>query len=854
MEQNNEEKKGTPFWAMSPEEVLTELQTNKSGLQDDVVAKRRLTFGSNVIDQRSSVNRWNIFIEQFKNPLIVILLIASAITLQLGDIADALFIFAAVLVNVVLGFYQENKAETALAGLRSYIKERVRVIRGGREQEIDAEHIVPGDIVRLVQGTRIPADGRLITVNELAVDESILTGESLAKHKQVEQDSVETALVDMGSMLFGGTLITEGTGVMAVTATGVHTELGKIASMVAESKQQKTPLQKAIATFAKKALYILGVLVALLFALGLYSGHDPFEMFLISVAVAVASVPEGLPIALTVILAVGVERLAKRKAVVRKLLAAETLGSTTLIMTDKTGTITQAKLKLAEIISSKTKEKVLSLALLNADVVVENPEDEPDIWRIVGDPLEAAIVRAAAHHKVLLSHVQEIIDPNANDEIEVLDRRPFNSYEKFSASYVRYGSQKFWSYLGAPEAVIENTDIDPEEKKAALLKVDTLAVSGYRVLAVAQDKKFLGLLAFRDPIRPGIRDTIEKVGQAGIKTVIATGDHAGTAEAIGKEAGILTEEHNDVLLGSEMQKMTDEELLEKCKTIRVFARVTPRDKLRLARLYQGMGEVVAMTGDGVNDAPALKAADIGVAVGSGTDVAKGAADLVILDDNFETIIAAIEEGRRSLSNIKKVIVYLLSDALNALVLIGGALIMGVTIPLTALQILWVNFFSDSFPAIAFAFEQGEDQMKKKPQRMLEGGIFDREMQFIIVIIGLATSILLFALYLFLLNMGIDQQVVRTFIFASFGFATLFVAFSVRSLDEHIFYYSPLSNKYLLGGVFVGVVLMFAGIYVPYLQTLLDTVPLSPVWLAAVFGVGIVNLFAVEMGKWVFIRK
>ncbi|MFH1188948.1 MAG: HAD-IC family P-type ATPase [bacterium] len=843
-----------PIWACTPKEVFDVLKTSKNGLEENEVIARQNIFGRNIITQKSRINRWSIFLNQFKNPLIVILLVATGITIKMHDITDALFILAAVIVNVSLGFYQENKAETALASLRSYIKERVRVIRGRHEREIDAEEIVPGDIIRVTQGTRIPADGKVIVAHDLSVDEAILTGESLPETKNFGSDLIDTPIADRQSVLFGGTLVTGGTGLMVITATGSRTELGKIAELVADEKGQQTPLQRAIAVFTKKALYILGTLVLLLFLIGLYSGYNPFDMFLISVAVAVAAVPEGLPVALTVILAVGVERLAKRKGVVRKLLAAETLGSTTVIITDKTGTLTQAKMELTEIVSNKSKEKVLELALLNTDVVVENPEDEPDVWRIIGNPLEAGIVRSAAKTKVLLSHIQEIIDPEANDKIEILERKPFNSFDKFSMNYVRYGSQKFWSYLGAPERIIEKTDLEQEEKEAILKQVDILALAGHRVLGVAQDETFLGLLAFRDPVRPNIRTTIEKVKRAGIRTVIATGDHAGTAEAVGKEVGILGEGYTDVLIGTDIQKLDDSTLKNRLKHISVFARVTPEDKLRIARLYQEMGEVVAMTGDGVNDAPALKAADIGIAVGSGTDVAKGAADLVMLDDDFETIIAAIEEGRRALSNIRKVIVYLLLNSLDELILIGGSLLVGIPIPINALQILWVNFFSDSFPAIAFAFENGGNELQRKPHHTIKYGIFDQEMKFLILIIGVASSAFLFVLYVILRKAGFEEMLVRTFIFASFGLATLFIAFSVRNLEESIIRYNPFSNKYLIGGVGIGFILMFAAIYVSPLQKLLGTVALPAFWVLGVFAVCIFNLCAIEIGKWLFFKK
>lgn len=832
-----------PVWALDAEEVVKLVESSREGITEEEAAARLAAFGRNTLPERSGATRLKIVVRQFTSPLILILVGAGVVTFAIGDYKDSGFIFAAVLVNAALGFYQENKAETALQSLKSYVKERVRVIRSGREREVDAEEIVPGDVIHLVSGARVPADARVLYANELSVNEAVLTGESLPEAKSPKAVGADATVADQDSMVFSGTLVAGGTGLAVVVRTGADTELGKIAALVGRG-EEKTPLQVAIGRFSARVGALLLILVGLLFALGTLSGYGLFEMFLISVAVAVSAVPEGLPIALTVILAVGVERLARRKGVVRKLLAAEALGSTTIVLTDKTGTLTEAKMELSDIITEGDPSEVLEAAMLAADVVVENPDDDPQLWRMVGSPLEVALVAAGVSYQLFL--------PRLKSEHKVLSRRPFNSTDKFSSAEVKMRGRRHTLYLGAPDVLAERLKLSGSEEQTILLNTDELAYSGYRVVGVARDDKFLGILAFHDPVRKGVGEAIKAIERAGVKTVIVTGDHKGTALSVAGELGIIVKE-DEVLTGEEMRKMGDAELTHHLPYMRVFARVTPEDKLRLVRLYQEMGETVAVTGDGVNDAPALEGASIGVAVGSGTDVAKGAADLVILDDNFETIVAAIGEGRQILQNIRKVIVYLFSSVLDELILIGGALVTGLPLPLNALQILWVNFFSDSFPAVSLAFEKERDVFSSRPSD-LKRRLIDKEMRFLIFVIGASTSALLFILYYLLLRLGYQEEIVRTFVFGSFAMYTLFLIFAVKSLRRSILRYNPFGNPYLVAGAGIGILLTLAAIYAPPLQNLLDTAALPPLWFLAVVAVGVVNIGAVEFGKYLYRRK
>ena len=853
------------FWALKVSEVLDLLETTADGLAQEEVKERLKMFGYNDIKEQKRLTRLKIFLNQFKSPLIFLLLLAGIITLILKDYQDALAILAAALINSLLGFYQENKAEAALAHLQSYIEERVRVIRDSQEMEIDAKELVPGDIIRVSQGDRVPADCRLIYVNDLMVDESILTGEALPVTKGLEAISFQAAIGDQKSMIFSGTLAIQGFANAVVCRTDEQTEIGRIATLVKEQTREETPLQKAILNFSLRASAILLILTIIIFAVGVLVGYSPLEMFLTSVAILVSAIPEGLPVAMTVILAIGVQRLAKKKGIIRKLLAAETLGNTTIILTDKTGTLTEAKMELARINTfdeTADDDLIMKFAILNSDVIVENPKEPRDKWHFVGRPLEIAVVKAAVKIGIAPAAVKK--------EIRVNDYLPFNSSNKFSASLIEYRGKNLICLFGAPEILLKiSTQTKEEERRKIAKEIDTLAYSGERVLGVAMKEvaseqiihlapkqkfegfRFLATLSFTDPIRPGVRDTIHRIEQVGIKTVIVTGDHQGTAEAVAKELGLPTKPEH-IINGLELDALSQEELRARLPQLRVVSRVTPEGKVKIAKAFQEIGEVVAMTGDGVNDAPSLKQADIGVAMGAGTDVAKDVAELVLLDNNYHTIVAAIEEGRRTMENIRKVIVYLFSSVLDGLFLIGGSLLLGIALPLNAIQILWVNFITDSFPAITLAFEDHIDHLLQKPKK-ISRYLLDTEMRTLIFLVGFTTSALFFLLYFSLLKFSFDPALVRSFIFASFGTYSLFLIFSVRSLQKNIWQYSPFSNPILLLGVSAGIIMMLAALYVPILQMFLKTVPLPPIWLAGVAGVGLMNILAIEFGKWLYRR-
>lgn len=866
----------TFLWAHSVEDALTKLQSSRTGLTEAEADVRLRHFGGNTLPRGKRFTVLGILARQFSSPLIFILILAACLTIFLREWIDVSVILLAIVVNTALGFYQEFRAESTLEKLTTYIKERARVMRlpakrgDSIEEEIDSTLLVPGDIIRLAYGSRVPADARLIETHDLSVDESVLTGESLAVAKTIDVLSEGAILPERNNMVFAGTLVVEGSATALITSTGSATEIGRIAELVSQTHREETPLQRALSRLGWVIFIGIIVLVSAIFFLGLARGEAIFPMLLISVAISVGAIPEALPIALTVILAVGVERLANRKGIMRNLAAAETLGSATVIMTDKTGTLTQANMKLVDIRTLKellqergpkesmkhlgTEEKeILEAALWGADVILDNPEAEKSLWQFSGKPIEAAIARAA--------HAQDLDVQNFGRTRASL--LTFNSTNKFSISGNH--SKKIYVAVGAPDILLARSRLTKEDYLAIESHIHAISAEGKRLLGVARfrpektqhlkagsakadhasDLEFLGVLVFEDPLRSEAKGAIERIEALGARVVMLTGDLKGTAIAVAREIGWEVNEGN-VLSGDELHRFSDEELIRMLPNIKIFSRVTPEDKLRIGKLYQRAGEIVAMTGDGVNDAPALKAMDIGIALGSGTDVAKSVAGLVLLDDNFKTIVAAIEEGRRILENIRKVFVYLTSTCLDAVILVGGSLVFGLPLPLSALQIIWVNFFADSLPALSFAFDKEHDTRAHAGSEILT-----REVKVLSIGIGILTSILLFGMYWLLLHLGVDTKEAQSIIFVCFALYGLIIAYAFRSLRRSLFSMPIFDNMPLNASVAFGIALIMASVTVPFLRDLFDLTPLSPILMGVVGLWLIVNIALVEGTKWAF---
>ncbi|MEX2052088.1 MAG: HAD-IC family P-type ATPase [Candidatus Paceibacterota bacterium] len=866
---HNEAKIFTQLWALSKDEVLTKLDTREKGLNEEEAKSRLALYGSNTFHSKERVNILSLFLKQFVSPLIFLLVGASIMTAFLGEWIDTGVIAFAVLLNVFLGFYHEYNAESTLDKLKTYIKDRARVVRGGIEQEVDSALLVPGDLIKLAYGSRIPADARILGVNNFQVDEAILTGEALPIEKSTEVIHASAVVADRLNIVHAGTLVVQGFATAAVYATGNNTEIGQIAGIVSRTSRIKTPLQKGVYKLAWLIFIVVNIIIIGIFVLGVSRGEPLVPMLLLSVAVAVGAVPESLPIALTVILAIGSLRIAEKRGIIRKLTAAETLGSTTLIMTDKTGTLTMADMQLVGIHSlesilaleknsivegsfSHEQKKLLELALLNIDVSIENPEEDKSKWIFKGRPFEVNIAKACRLHDIPLESVLSSITHLV---------LPFNSTNKFSVAE----ADEIYVVMGAPDILLRKSGISKEKYLEVESWIEATSRDGKRLIGIGTvpkkkhkdlniheiaDIKFLGIFAFFDPIRPEVPKAIKNIESHGIKMVLVTGDMVGTALSVAKSLDWKVSE-DESLSGVDIRAFTDEELLNLLSKIKIFARVTPEDKLRIGRLYQQQGEIVAMTGDGVNDAPALKAMDIGISLGSGSDVAKSAADLVLLDDNFETISLAIDEGRKILGNLRKTFVYLMSNSLDQVFLIGGSLIMGLALPLTALQIIWVNLFTGSLPALSFAFDTDIDHERYNGKDLKL--IFTKEVKILTFGIGVLSSTLLFFLYYFLLQIGVELQAARSILFVCFSSYVLVIAFSFRSLHQPLFAYKVFSNMKLNLSVLLAAGLLIFTMTVPFMREIFGLAPMPLSWLPFIIFWLIFNIILVEGAKYI-LRK
>ncbi len=872
------------FWHnLSREEAAKLLNVDlKKGLTEKEVISRRAEFGENKLPEEKPLSRLRIFLEQFQSPLIYILVVAGVVTLVLKEFADSIVIFGAVLLNTIVGYFQESKASKALKELKKVVEYEAQVIRDKNIKVIDSSDLVPGDVFILNPGVKVPADGRILESHNLKINEMTLTGEWLSAKKNPDVLLKDIPLADRDNMVYMGTIVEDGKGKVAVTETGLKTEIGKVAEMVKETKEEKTPLQKKLARLSKIIGVVIGAIAVFIFIEGVVTGNTFLEMFITSVAVAVAAIPEGLPVALTVILALGMQRILRKKGLVRKLLAAETLGSTSIIATDKTCTLTEGKMAVAEIFTldnkKNSKDLVFKIATLANEAFIENPKDPQKDWRVRGRPTEKALLIAATQAGFKKAEIEQ--------KEEKIDEIPFDPIRKYGATLHKISENTSRLYvLGAPERLLEFSKIELNKLKKINQKLEGLTKKGYRVVGAAyreirstkyqvrnldynpptsssqaklgpleiENLTFMGLIALHDPLRKDVKGAIKVCIQAGMRPIIVTGDHKLTARAIALELGYKIKQEN-ICEGKDLDVLSDKELDEKLEKIKVFARVEPKHKIRIIEAWQKKGKVVAMTGDGINDAPALKRADIGIAIGSGTEVAKETADLILLNDSFSIIVAAIEEGRAILDNIRKVITYLLADSFSEVILITGALLAGFPLPILPVQILWVNLVEDGLPDIALAFEPKEkDLMKRKPQES-SAPLLTREMKVIIFIIGLITDLILLGLFFWLWKQNHDFSYVRTMIFACLTIDSLFYVFSCKSLRRNLWHINPFSNKFLVAAVLIGILMLVFAIYLPGLQALLKTVPLGfNDWLI-ILALGTIELIFIEATKWIFISK
>jgi magnesium-transporting ATPase (P-type) len=882
------------WYQLETEEVFKKLSSSHEGLTESEAGNRISTYGLNKLPEQEQISKLKILIHQFTSPLIYILLIASIVTFILGEFIDTAVIISVVLLNAAIGYLQEYKAEQSVRALKQMVVPKARVLRDGKEKEIHSEELVPGDIVLLTSGAKVPADLRLFHTLELKIEEAMLTGESIPADKNIlPLQNTNFTPGDQTNMAFMGTIVVSGRAKGIVVNTGTNTLLGTIAQDLKGVSPAKAPVQEKINRFSKQIGLLALAASAAVFLFGVLTGESIKDMFMTAVAAAVAAVPEGLPIVVTIAMAAGVARMAKRNAIIRNLPTVETLGSTTIICSDKTGTLTKNEMTVqlvydgehtyemtgsgyepkGEILREKMPVDLHELETLMHVFRIGLLCNESDIYeedgqfKVDGDPTEGALI---------VSAMKAGLNPEAErEEYLRLGIIPFESERGYMATLQEYHGKKIIFAKGATEKLLDmcTTCLISETliKKDFVKFADTMAKQGLRVLGMAykempddteeithQDIEsgliLTGLQGMIDPPREEVKQAIDGCRRAGIRTVMITGDHAITAEAIGRQLGIVKKE-SLALTGKELESMSDDELFNKVQKISVYARVAPQDKLRIVEQVKRHGEIVAVTGDGVNDAPALKAAHIGVAMGrTGTDVAKEAADMVIADDNFVSIFNAVEEGRVVFENIRKVIFFLIPTGVAAILSILISQLLKLPLPYLPSQLLWINLVTNGLQVLALAFEPGEQGIINKPPRSPQEGLMSKLLIQRTFLVGLIISFGVIGNYILALRSGDSLEQARTVAVTTMVFFQFFQAWNARSEIKSIFRMSLMSNPFLFYGMLASIFAHLAVIYVPALQWIFRTVPLAMMEWGEILLAAITIIAAVEIDKSMRRRK
>lgn len=868
------------FYNQSIEQVFESVDTNQEGLTQQAVQTKRSQFGTNELEQKRQTSLLEKFLNQFKDLMIIVLMVAALIAAFSGELVDAIIIMLVVILNALFGVFQEAKAENAINALKEMSAPDAHVRRDGQVITVKSDELVPGDIVLLEAGDIVPADLRLIEGAALKIEEAALTGESVATEKQFQQLADDTlGIGDRSNMAYMNTNVTYGRATGVVVATGMQTEMGRIAGMLNKTAESQTPLQANLQQLGKMLTILILIIAAVVFVIGLIRGQETLlNMLLTAISLAVAAIPEGLPAIVTITLALGTQRMVKRHALIRKLPAVETLGSTDVIASDKTGTLTQNKMTVErlytndQVIEATSKHDNTTELLTKIMSLANDTKQTPD--GLQGDPTETALVQFAIDHNAVVDKV--IADNQRVAEI------PFDSERKLMTTINQSSDGFFAASKGAPDVLLEraskieiNGDIQPlsdQVRQQILAQNHELAKQALRVLAFAykplnsvpaeptsaaieNDMIFVGLTGMIDPERPEAAESVAKAHQAGIKTVMITGDHRDTAQAIATRLGILTPNDEDaVITGAQLDEQDDATFAKNVKRYRVYARVAPEHKVRIVKAWQKHGKVVAMTGDGVNDAPALKTADIGVGMGiTGTEVSKGASEMVLADDNFATIVVAVEEGRKVFANIQKSVQYLLSANLGEVLTLFMMTLLGWQI-LAPVQILWINLVTDTFPAIALGVEPTEKNIMKRPPRgrksnFLSGGVFSS-----IIYQGILEGLLTLGVYAYALWQPLhntDAQIhadALTMAFATLGLIQLFHAFNSKSIHQSLFTVGFWKNKYFNLAILVAFLLLAMTIWLPGFNQLFHVTHLELSQWGAVAVAGALMIAIVEIVK------
>jgi len=845
------------YYNYSVNKVLDEFKTSSKGLSQQEAEKRLEKYGLNEIKEKKKISPFQIFFNQFKSPLIYILLFAIIITLLIGEYTDSVIISIIVVVNAVLGFAQEYKAEKSIEALKKLTSLKAIVLRDGNKKRILAKELVPGDIIRLEEGEKIPADARLIEVISLETHESALTGESTPIAKEINFIKGKKSIAEQSNMIFSGTVITRGRGKAIVVRTGMKTEIGKIAEMMQSEKEKQTPLQLTLAKFGKLLGIAVIIVSIIVFLTGILRGNEVIEMFKAAIALAVAAIPEGLPAVVTITLALGVTRLVRKNALVRKLHSVETLGCTNVICTDKTGTLTKDEMtvkqlfvnnKLIEVTGQGYSKKgvfldstlndyefLLRVSALCNNASISNKE-------IFGDPTEIALLVCAAKATFFRENLEQ--------DFPRIHELPFDSERKMMTTIHKNKGREIAFVKGAPKQIIDNCSfyydngniikLTNSKKEEFLEKNREMASKALRVLAMAfrelpkktkystkaveKDLIFVGFTGMIDTPRAEIKDAIELCRKAGIRVIMLTGDQRTTAKAIGIQIGLIDKD-DKVITGMDIMGLSEMEFDNLVKEVNIFARISPSDKIKIVDSLKKYGNVVAMTGDGVNDAPALKKADIGIAMGiTGTDVSKEASDMILLDDNFASIVNAVEEGRGIYDNIKKFVEYLLSSNLGEILVIFVAILIGMPLPLIAIHILWINLATDGLPALALSVDPAEPGIMERKPRKKDSKIFSKNIVLRMMAVGIIMCIGTLALFKFYDPIN-NLVYAQTIAFSTLMMFQMFNVLNCRSEKNSLFKIGVFSNRYLIGAIIISILLQVMVIYTP-LATFFKTIPLS----------------------------
>ncbi len=837
--------------SLSIEEVAEKTGGNLDGLSEDLASQRLKEFGPNALEAKKRKSPLVIFLHQFADVMILVLIVAAGISFFLGETSDTIIIVVIIFLNAIVGFIQEYRAEKAMEALQKMAVPMSNVIRNGHQVEIASTEIVPGDLVVLEAGNMVPADLRLVEVHALKADESSLTGESHSIDKSIEPiPDKDIPPGDKTNLAFKGTVITNGRGKGIVFATGMKTELGKIAGMLQE-KESVTPLQRRMAEFSKKLTVIILVICAAMFTIGYLRGEDATTMLLTAISVAVAAIPEALPAVITISLALGAKKLVSKNVLIRKLHAVETLGSVSYICSDKTGTLTKNEMTVKEVWTPKEDDLPRLIRAMSLNHDVKHSEDEHD--SMTGDPTEIAMVNFAEHHEAFNSSWLE--EHSREEEL------PFDSDRKAMTTINKDRNEYIVITKGASEAIASMLKEKPSREWKE--KEDEMAKKGMRIIAFAErrmrnipteispdaiekDLQFIGLAGLIDPPRKEVKTAIEECKTAGITAVMITGDHPLTAGAIASELGIL-DEGGTVITGKELAGIPEEEYREKVESISVYARVSPEQKLKIIKALQSKDHYVAMTGDGVNDAPSLRKANIGVAMGiTGTDVTREAAHMILLDDNFATIVQAVRQGRRIYDNIRKFVKYILTGNTAEIWTIFLAPLLGLPIPLLPVHILWVNLVTDGLPALALASEPAERDIMKRQPRPTNESIFAGGLGKHVLWVGILIGFVSLGAQKYFIEMGHDNW--QTLVFTILCFCQLWHVLAIRSDTRSLFKIGLGSNRILTGAVILTVLLQLAIIYLPFLNVFFHTAPLTATEILIAFVVSSIPFWAVELEK------